>query len=249
MFSDVDDESFHPVVIGSHVPETSNQEETPRLVNKHLQVSDSSSNVKFSTPIARLCNETMPDSQSPIGFLSPDFWCDSEYKKRKRDESVFEITKNDVFSHRIRINEENEMSPVSPVVKSDEKRPKLIHRDFSVFIKDSTNQKINEKEKDDDVAVIENIFEDAEVVDLTLSQDMKTLLKTPTSKKMTTPKSDRSSSKKKYRSSTGWLNKYSPVVLSLKTPKTPKNRRKKLFIESTSTETNNIPLSPVDLFE
>ncbi|XP_063700091.1 uncharacterized protein LOC134830513 isoform X2 [Culicoides brevitarsis] len=188
-------------------------------------------NTKISTPIAQLVNnKAFQDSESPIGFLSPNFW--NESKKKNSNESVFEITKNDVFSNVLRVNEYNE---ISPVTERQKPFPKF---DWSAFTNSESPLKEIPK-KEPETSPIHKLNDSS-------------LTHTPTSKRTTTPSDNASSSKKVFKSEDGWLNKYSPKVV----PITPKNRRKRLetlFNEISTPITNNlgqdILMSPTDLFE
>lgn len=211
-------------------------------------------NTKISTPIAQLVSgKVFQDSESPIGFLSPNFWNDTkEAAGKPNEESVFEITKNDVFCNVLRVNENDEISPVgNRTIPKERPRPKF---DWSAFTEASTSHTSPNSTK-------------ASITSITLDTPKKSeqspnisnhssLQLTPTSKRTKTPCS-RSSSKKTFKSGGGWLNKYSPVVAP-KTPRsvTPNSRRKKLETLFNDIATpisgnlgQNMLLSPDDLFE
>lgn len=201
-------------------------------------------NTKISTPIAELVNgKGFQDSESPIGILSPNFWSETKQSKIQRPEEVFEITKNDVFCNVLRINENNEISPVGNKVTQ---RP-LPKYNWAAFTGTSTEVSPRNETESPSAATTSPRK--------SIESHEKSQLRTPTSKRTPTTPCRSSSSKKLFKSSGGWLNKYSPPAVTRKTSKTPQNRRKKLetlFNDIASTSEINgqdLLMSPNDLFE
>uniref|UniRef100_A0A336KE58 CSON006750 protein n=1 Tax=Culicoides sonorensis TaxID=179676 RepID=A0A336KE58_CULSO len=245
LFSDDDDTSM--IVPFQKMPDSPEQSSFP--VIKAL----GRCNATISTPIAQLINgKAFHDSESPISFLSPHFWSDTKKPpavtpKNKTEDSVFEITKNDVFGNVLRVNENNEISPVGQKKDTNKfdwsaltndvspKRKKVVTPSTSLVVEpDSPSNKSSDR------------------------PSTSSNLNTPTSKRLSTPSSSRSSSKRIFKSGGGWLNKYSPHVAPT-TPKTPRtNRRKKLETLFNDVETpgpqsdfaqSDLLMSPNDLFE
>lgn len=247
LFSDNDDHKAEPVAEAS----------PPHVSSLPVIKALERCNTKISTPIAQLVSGVgFQDSESPIGFLSPNFWGEAkqlEQAKAPTDESVFEITKNDVFPNVLRVNENNEISPVSLLKEKQRPLPKF---DWSAFM-GSSEQGASAQKSSPNKEVEPHLTPNTpnkSNVDLDKSNHS-SQLRTPTSKRSTSPSPCSSrSSRKAFKTGGGWLNKYSPVVAP-KTPKTPKNRRKKLeslfndIPPSSQNDAQDWLMSPNDLFE